>query len=94
MQLAAIAQSGGPGLVKSYLFLWGPFILWTGVTCWKCLTSVATLAHMEGRGGPPCLPKAWPWEGVKILATTCSSVRNVLFALEQDMPSEAFFIAR
>lgn len=78
----------------------GPFhSLDHGVTCGKFLTSVATLAQMEGwgRGSLVSLKTGLGKELRKTLATTCSSVRNVLFALEQDIPSdasEASFLAR
>lgn len=57
-----------------------------GVTCWKCLTSVAALAHMEGTGWSLVSLKIGPGRGGRFLP---------LSALEQDMPSdalEAFFI--
>lgn len=69
---------------------------------WSYLLEMSHLSCYFGthgrEGGAPLVSlKPGPGEGVKILTTTCSSVRNVLFALEQDMPSdgpEAFFIAR
>lgn len=50
-----------------------------------------------GRGSLVSLKTGLGKELRKTLATTCSSVRNVLFALEQDIPSdasEASFLAR
>lgn len=91
-----VRESWGTGAILPLPL--GPFqSLGYGIACWKFLTSVATLARMEGRGGHLISLKTGPGKELrKMVATTCSAVRNVLFALEHDMPSDApeAFIAR
>lgn len=66
MQLAATAQSGGPGVVKSYLILWGPFILWTMELLAGDFSRQLLLWHKwRGGEGVPCLPKDWPGERIE-----------------------------
>lgn len=99
MQLAALAQSGAPGW-SSPSASFGA-LLFLGL--WSSLLEVPTQALLwhtwRGEGGPLSLAslKTGPgkqWRDTR--ATTCSSARNMLPALEQDIPSGApeTFIAR